>query len=111
MIELYKLVDKESLKLYVQSKDFLEKYLESYKDLVKSSETKTFRFECQKAINIPVNAISAMSREHLFDKYKKLRDLLTGKFAQDPRAEAFCKNTLAKKIVVSFLANKAFRNY
>ncbi|XP_033214285.1 nucleoporin Gle1 [Belonocnema kinseyi] len=99
VIELYKLVDKESLKLYVQSKDFLEKYLESYKDLLKSTETKIFRFECQKAINIPVNAISAMSREHLLDKYKKLRDLLTGKFSQDPRAEAFCKNTLAKKIV------------
>ena len=102
------MVDKESLKLYVQSQEFLEKYLESYNDLLKSNETKTFRFDCQKAINIPVNAISAISGEHLFDKYDKLRNLLTGRFSQDPRADAFCKNTLAKKIVVSFLANTFF---
>ncbi|XP_014605198.1 PREDICTED: nucleoporin GLE1 [Polistes canadensis] len=100
---LYKYVDKESLQIYKESQEFLENYAKTYDEFLRSPDTKTFRFECQKAINIPVNAISVINAQHLKDKYEKLHNLLIGKSSpnveQHPQGTAFCKDTLAKKIV------------
>ncbi|XP_071576589.1 uncharacterized protein Gle1 isoform X1 [Temnothorax nylanderi] len=99
----FEYVDQESLQIYVRSQQFLELYRETCKDFLQSAATKKFRFECQKAINIPVNAISGVSEQHLRDKYDRLQNLLIGKLppnvTQHPQGVIFCKNHLAKKIV------------
>ncbi|XP_015597415.1 nucleoporin GLE1 isoform X2 [Cephus cinctus] len=101
--DVLQFVDKESLKLFVQSQEFLEHHMAIYADLLRQSSSKEFRFECQKAINIPVNAISGVSGEHLRDKYERLQQLLSGKFpgnvTSHPQGIAYCKDVLAKKIV------------
>lgn len=97
-------VDKESLQIYIKSRHFLNLYKKTCKDFLQSTATKKFRFECQKAINIPVNAISGVSEQHLRDKYDRLHNLLIGKSSpnvtQHPQGVIFCKDHLAKKIVV-----------
>ncbi|KAK2581753.1 hypothetical protein KPH14_002232 [Odynerus spinipes] len=101
--DLYKYVDKESLQIYIHSQEVLENNAKNYDEFLRSASTKKFRFECQKAINIPVNAISAISEQHLKDKYERLHNLLIGKSSpnvnQHPQGAAFCKDVLAKKIV------------
>lgn len=99
--------DDQSVQSYVHAQMLLEKYTNTpdYQEFVGSSETKKFRFECQKAINIPVNTISSVNGAHLMEKYNKLRLLLEGKSSpnvnQHPQGSVFCKNLLAKNIVVS----------
>ena len=101
--QLYEYVDKESLQLYVNSQKFLENYVKMLDEFSQSANTKKFRFECKKAINIPVNAISGISEQHLRDKYESLHNLLIGKSSpnvnQYAQGAAFCKNILAKQIV------------
>lgn len=98
---LYEFVDKDSLQLYRNSKQLLENHRMLCSSLISSDAMKKFRFECQKAINIPVNTISGTSSEHLFDKFEKLHSLLAGKppinANQHPQGIAFCKYLLAKK--------------
>ncbi|XP_017790938.1 PREDICTED: nucleoporin GLE1 isoform X2 [Habropoda laboriosa] len=100
---LYEYVDKESLQIYMNSQKFLESYENSLHEFLQSTATKIFRFECQKAINIPINAISGINEQHLRDKYERLHNLLIGKSTpnviQHPQGADFCKNILAKKIV------------
>ncbi|KAG7208900.1 hypothetical protein KM043_015081 [Ampulex compressa] len=102
-VELYKFVDKESLQIYVKSQQLLENHTKNCQDLLQSANVKKFRFDCQKAINIPINAISATSKQHLRDKYERLQSLLTGNstpnVGQHPKGAAYCKSILAKKIV------------
>ncbi|XP_072746236.1 uncharacterized protein Gle1 isoform X2 [Anoplolepis gracilipes] len=100
---LFEYIDKESLQIYFKSKHFLNLYQKTCKDFLQSTATKKFRFECQKAINIPVNAISGVSEQHLRDKYDRLHNLLIGKSSpnvtQHSQGVIFCKDHLAKKIV------------
>jgi len=98
------------LQIYIQSQQFLNLYKKTCKDFLQSIATKKFRFECQKAINIPVNAISGVSEQHLRDKYDRLHNLLIGKSSspnvmQYPQGVIFCKDHLAKKIVVRICGN------
>ncbi len=72
---------------------------------------KKYRFELQKAVNTPVCGISAQSGEHLADKIKRLKQLLSGENVgvvggmvsarEHPEAKIYCLNFLAKKLVVS----------
>nr|CAI5867818.1 unnamed protein product [Callosobruchus analis] len=55
------------------------------------------RFDCKKAVNIPVNSLSGVNSEHILDKYNKLHNLLNG---QDVMGIAFCMNLLAKKFIL-----------
>lgn len=67
----------------------------------------------QKAVNVPVNAISPTSANHLQDKFFKLSRLISGQLVETglgkiaasshPEGIAFCKNLLAHKFVVSIL--------
>lgn len=93
---------------YLQN--FLENYTNSYKDLTNNDSFKQFKFDCKKAINIPVNAISAVNSQHLLDKYNRLSGLLMGKrievggtlvcASQHPQGIAFSTNLLARKFVL-----------
>lgn len=101
--DLYNYVDKESLQIYIHSQEILENHLKNYNEFFQSTSTKQFRFECQKAINIPVNAISAINEQHLIDKYERLHKVLIGRSPQNvgpnSQGSAYCKDVLAKKIV------------
>lgn len=88
---------------------FLEQYEAQYKELVENVNQKKFRFDCQKAVNTPVNALSSVSGTHIRDKYDKLLKLLKGErvqvldtyvtATQHPQGLAYCTALLAKKIV------------
>lgn len=105
-----KLVSKEDLSTYAELQQFLDEYEERVKDISEEPKLKQFKFACQKAVNIPLNAISAVSSQHLADKYARLAALLSGRnveaggatvcAAQHPHGVAFCANLLARKMVV-----------
>ncbi|XP_034834031.1 mRNA export factor Gle1 [Maniola hyperantus] len=94
---------------YEQLKKFLDNYESSYKDLLDNTSLKKFRFDCQKAVNTPVNALSSVSGTHMRDKYDKLAQLLRGErvkvldtfvtATQHPQGLNYCTALLAKKIV------------
>lgn len=109
-IKIAKYISVTNLKIYSELINFKEQYAASLQDLVEDVSLKPFKFDCQRAINIPVNAISAGNTAHLQDKYKRLHKLLSGetvtvaegKFsaAKHPKGIRFCMDLLAKKFVV-----------
>ena len=75
----------------------------------KEQHMKQFKFDCQKAVNTPVNAISPLSANHLRDKLDKLRNLLSGSVVevggrrfsatQQPGGLEYVADLLARKFV------------
>ena len=71
---------------------------------------KKTRFDLQRAVNTPVNAISPVNSGHLRDKLMRLLALLRGERVEVqgkqvtaqavPQGLAFCKNLAAKMIAV-----------
>lgn len=98
-----------SLQKNLELKEFLSNYKERYRNLLEDPSLKKFKFDCQKAVNTPVNAISSLSGPHIKDKFQKLLDLLNGNkvlvgdayitAAQHPQGKAYCTDLLARKIV------------
>lgn len=94
---------------YQQLEQFLDSYEAQYKELLENISLKKFRFDCQKAVNTPVNALSSVSGAHIRDKFDKLSKLLRGErvqvldidvaATQHPQGLAYCTALLAKKIV------------
>ncbi|XP_068619168.1 mRNA export factor Gle1 [Battus philenor] len=94
---------------YEELKDYLTAYENYYKPLLEDTNLKKFRFDCQKAVNTPVNALSSVSGTHIRDKYDKLSKLLRGEgvqvldiivqATQHPQGLHYCTALLAKKIV------------
>ncbi|KPJ13921.1 Nucleoporin GLE1 [Papilio machaon] len=94
---------------FVELRDFLNAYESTYKDLLENTNLKKFRFDCQKAVNTPVNALSSVSGAHIRDKFDKLYKLLRGErvqvldtyvqATQHPQGLNYCTALLAKKIV------------
>ncbi|XP_076472943.1 uncharacterized protein LOC143302244 [Babylonia areolata] len=76
---------------------------------VSNQQMKKTRFDLQRAVNTPVNAISPVSSGHLQNKLLHLRSLLKGEMVEvlgkqvsaqaTPHGIAFCKNLVAKMIV------------
>ncbi|XP_065085520.1 mRNA export factor Gle1 [Ochlerotatus camptorhynchus] len=99
----------ESRAFHREIKTFYEQHQHAVKALVDDASMKTYRFNCQKAINTPVNAISAVSREHFVDKFNKLDALLSGQPVKTgdtavsinghPLGKIYCTMLLAKKFV------------
>lgn len=79
VLKIEQCISPMNLRKYVEIKQFLEQYLQTCKVLEDNPELKQFRFDCKKAVNLPVNAITAVSSDHLKDKYNKLNNLLAGK--------------------------------
>ncbi|XP_049539794.1 mRNA export factor Gle1 [Anopheles darlingi] len=102
-------VSPECLQFYMEVKSFYEQHQTAVKQLMDDPSMKTYRFNCQKAINIPVNAISGVNREHFIDKYNKLAALLSGQNVKvgdatvsingHPLGRTYCTMLLAKKFV------------
>lgn len=63
--DINEFVNPRQLESYVELSSFLEEYITSIKPLQEDVAWKSFRFNCQKAVNIPVNAISNLSAAHL----------------------------------------------
>lgn len=101
---------KDSILAFAKLQKYLSDFQESLKKLSEDSSLKQFKFDCKKAVNVPVNAISPVSKEHLLDKYQRLHSLISGKkvpigeksfiASQHPDGVAFCKDLLAKKFVM-----------
>lgn len=103
-------ISRSNFKTYLEVHEFLESYKSSYSQLLSDDSLKQFRFDLKKAVNIPVNAISAVNAQHLTDKYQRLHNLLAGKpvivgekpivATKHPQGVAFCTNLLAEKFVL-----------
>lgn len=99
-----------NLKRLSELQDFLSNYRQSYKQFTEDAALKQYRFNLKKAVNIPVNAISAVNSKHLLDKYDRLHNLLVGKpvivgetqitATKHPQAIAFCMDLVAEKLVL-----------
>lgn len=108
---LQSFVSAERLQSYEQIMAFYEQYAQSVKPLQADENMKKYRFNCQKAVNTPLNAISATSPQHLLDKFDKLSLLLSGSSVRvgdvnisssdHPLGVRFCTLLVAKKLVVS----------
>lgn len=104
-------VSPERLAFYTDVTNFYEEQRAQVQPLMDDVNWKTFRFNCQKAVNTPVNAISAVTAQHLQDKHEKLASLLSGhtvntagntqfSAAEHPLGIQYCTLLLAKKFVV-----------
>lgn len=70
--KLRQYVNFNDLQTYTELISFQEQYRKNFSHLENDQSLKTFRFDCKKAINIPVNALSGVNSEHITDKYRKL---------------------------------------
>ncbi|XP_060536347.1 mRNA export factor Gle1 [Cylas formicarius] len=109
-LKITEYVNLGNLQMYTELMDYLKAYTDSIQQLEQDASMKQFRFDCKKAVNIPVNALSGANSHHILDKYQKLHGLLSGQnvivsdrqvnASQHPQGVAFCKNLLAKKFVL-----------
>lgn len=108
---LDKYITVTDLEKYENVLAFAKKFRETFAQLELDSSLKTFRFDCKKAVNVPVNSLSDVNAQHILDKYKKLYSLLVGQpvqtantqhinAASHPQGVAFCMDLLAKKFVL-----------
>lgn len=77
-------VSENAFKEYSQLEKLLEETSKAADVLIsdKTKSTKQYRFDLQKAVTTPVNAISDQSPSHLLDKIQRLTNLLSGKPVQ-----------------------------
>ena len=99
------------IEMYTKLQEKLIQTTTACESLTKDTQAKKYRFDLQKAISTPVNAISGQSGEHLLDKIHRIRAILLGQHVQvtgrrvsasdHPQGKNYCFNLLAQKIVVS----------
>lgn len=89
-------VNAERLAFYTKINTFYQEKVERVKVLQSDESMKKYRFECQKNINIPVNAISAVSQQHIQDKFDKLLTFVNN---QPALGRDYCILLMAKKFV------------
>ncbi|XP_052717759.1 mRNA export factor GLE1-like [Crassostrea angulata] len=102
-------VDVVAFQEYTQLQQKLKDMETAIQVLSSTSQLKKLKFDLQKAVNIPVNAISAVSGAHLRDKLQRLLVLLSGQQVEiankrvsvneHPAALTFCKHLIAKMVV------------
>ena len=106
-------ISPSATQLYSRLQEKLVQATTACEALTKDPQSKKYRFDLQKAVSTPINAISGQSGEHLMDKIRRLDCVLTGKrvrvtgrdvsASDHPQGRAYCFNLLAQKIVVSVL--------
>ncbi|XP_062587999.1 mRNA export factor GLE1-like [Saccostrea cucullata] len=102
-------VDMEAFQEYTGLQQMLKDAEEAIQVLSSTQQLKKMKFDLQKAVNIPINAISAVSGAHLRDKLQRLLVLLSGQQVEisnkrvsvrdHPAALPFCKYLIAKMVV------------
>lgn len=101
--------DVEAFKQYMELQKKLTTVEEALQVLTSTPQLKKLKFDLQKAINTPINAISPVSGDHLRDKLKRLLSLLNGNTvevagrsvsaSQHQAGQLFCKYLIAKMFV------------
>lgn len=81
---------------------------EEIKKLSEDPRTKDFRMNCQKAVNTPINAISANSPDFLLDKYRKLEALLREEIVTVGNNQITVKAHPLGKLYVTLLISRKF---
>lgn len=109
-INMSKYISVNTINFYCETMSFLENHIRSFLELEEDNSQKQFKFDCKKAVNIPVNALSGLNSEHILDKYNRLLGLLKGQnvivsnktinASKHPQGIAFCMDLLAKKLVL-----------
>ncbi|XP_073822128.1 gle1 RNA export mediator isoform X2 [Musca autumnalis] len=89
-------VSQERFEFYTKINTFYLEKVERVKVLQSDESMKKYRFDCQKSINIPVNAISAVSPQHIQDKFDKLYSFVS---SQPALGRDYCILLMAKKFV------------
>lgn len=108
--------DAQSLQTYARLREYLSEVHQTLEPLLKDPSMNKFRFELQKAVTLPVNAISPVSAEHMMDKYRKLHGLLSGRRVEGssgsvapsdhPLGGLLVKEIMAKLFVVGISTNE-----
>ncbi|XP_071479227.1 mRNA export factor GLE1-like [Diadema antillarum] len=109
-VSLASSVSPEALAEYTSLDERHKALEEVFKGLTSTTDKdlKKYRFDLQKAVNTPINAVSVQSASHLLDKLGKLRALLSGRevemgtrrvLATKPAGITYCKDLAAKKLV------------
>lgn len=62
---------------YAKLQEMLKAMQESFKDFISDPKQSKYKFDLQKAVNVPINALSAHSPSHLNDKIHRLVSLLS----------------------------------
>lgn len=62
---LEEFVNEKRLRYYQTLMAFLDEHTAAFKPLLDDVNWKKFRFNCQKAVNTPVNALTAVTSQHL----------------------------------------------
>lgn len=83
---------------------------EEIKKLSEDPRTKDFRMNCQKAVNTPINAISANSPDFLLDKYRKLESLLREETVTVGNNQVSVKAHPLGRLYVTLLISRKFVN-
>lgn len=63
---------------YIRLQEMLKMMQDSFKDITSDKTLSKYKFDLQKAVNVPINALSANSPSHLNDKIYRLVSLLSG---------------------------------
>ena len=102
------------MEIYSKLQEKLAQAVSACGELTKDPNSKKYKFDLQKAISTPINAISGQSGEHLMDKIRRLSSVLSGRRVRvtgrevsacdHPQGKAYCFNLLARKIVVCVCA-------
>ncbi|XP_064618494.1 mRNA export factor GLE1-like [Lineus longissimus] len=102
-------VPEDAFQTYNELKEKLQASQASYASLVQDANLKKYRFNLQKAVNTPVNAIAPTNGAHLRDKLKRLVLLLAGDVVEvtgkrisakeHPAGMQFVRDLFAKKLV------------
>uniref|UniRef100_A0A1B6FDP1 mRNA export factor GLE1 n=1 Tax=Cuerna arida TaxID=1464854 RepID=A0A1B6FDP1_9HEMI len=103
-------VDADCLRWHLEKSLMLDDCEKTLQPLLNNDSLKQFRFDCQKVVNVPVNAISPLDDLHLEDKLYKLTRMLKGEAVPcagntlflptgHPLGVLYCMNLLAKKFV------------
>ncbi|XP_059475609.1 mRNA export factor Gle1 isoform X2 [Neocloeon triangulifer] len=102
-------ISRENLAELTRLQAFLEQRLNLVKPFETDQSMKKLRFQLQKSVNTPLNAISAVSNSHLKDKLQRLQAVLRGQTVEvtgtvisansHPQGIAYCTNLLAERIV------------
>jgi nucleoporin GLE1 len=107
--ELNDVCETESFNLYMSLQQHLKNVEDFYKNFKEDDSLKNLRFECQKRVNICVNALCAGNADRLKDTLFRMSRLIAGQHMEfghgqvlassRPEAVAFRRNLLAKKFI------------
>ncbi|KAH8401314.1 hypothetical protein KR009_004487, partial [Drosophila setifemur] len=103
-------VHPDRLKFYNEILVLYQTKVDAVKPLQTDEASKQYRTGCQRAINIPLNAISAVSPQHLGNNFEKLYNFFAGQpvkvlngasitINDHPLARDYCLLLMAKKFV------------